>query len=223
MYMKIFLSYSCEHNAPLVKKINSSLTSRGYQVWTHTGEHQQVSDQLSIKLGMQQTEVQKILLEGGQYLQASNGIQAIDMSNWKQYYNLETQCFDHEWYLTKLKQILLAITNFEIQSLIAQKLPLGSKQWQMSLAEALWEELVKVGGEVEQLSRVALYDLPKLLMQLTGKDRTSIIGNIEGWNDSVALISQVYEANQVNKQHKLAEYWKALGLQLKADLLGVIH
>jgi len=206
--MKVFLSYSNEHNSPLIKQLNSELTLRGYQVWVHMDSKYHACDELSITLGMQQKEVLKVLLKGEELaVDLNNSIDYMDMCEWNRSYDQEI-----------LSSIIDAINYQESQSFIGEGVetcPQGSKQWHLKVTTELWDEFVKVGGVVEQLSRYALYDLPNMLMTLSQQERSSIVGGVKGWEEIYELVNQVDAS--INSGNQLVKLWSGLSMQMNED------
>jgi len=219
--MKIFLSYSNENNTTLIKHLSNDMTNHGYQVWTCLSENKKSSDELSISLGTQQKKIQTILLDQGQNLHSDDSIQTIDMCAWKQHYDDPSKSFRTAWYQEQLTHLLNIINICESESFIAKgeaNCSPKSKQWSLHVAESLWDELIKVSGVVDQLSRYTLYELPVIMSQLSQKDRAHIVGGTDGWEDNSDLINQVCTTISFNKQNNLAKLWGALDLQLNAEL-----
>jgi len=208
--MKVFLSYSNEHNSPLIKQLNSELTLRGYQVWVNVNSKHQACDELSIMLGMQQKEVLTVLLKGEELaVDLNNSIDYMDRREWKQSYDQEI-----------LNSIIDAINYQESQSFIGESVetcPQGSKQWYLKVTTELWGEFVEVGGVVEQLSRYALYDLPNMLMRLSQQERSSIVGGAKGWEEIDELVNQVHTSININSGNPLVKLWSGLSMQMNED------
>jgi len=171
-------------------------------------------------LGMQQKEVLTVLLKGEQALGINNSIEYMDMRAWKHNYDQEKMQWNNAWFQEKLNSIFDAINYQESQSFIGETMeacPQGSKQWQLKVAAELWDEFVTVDGVIEQLSRYALYDLPNMIMTLSPKERSSIVGGVKGWEESSELVNQVPKAININGGNQLAKVWNGFGFQMNED------